>query len=451
VKLIARDCSAFVPQPTAAEAVWLRRLASNLRAQDLVLSVSGERDEDEPIVYCAWDGTWWAGRYVGTLSFEGHSLTIEPRFGLATLRNWLFEATSVVLIDAPGTLRDDESFIAQLLASVWAQGFVEAARHGLPALRRDVATKGPTIRGRLDVAASLRSIAGGGHEVVSIRSERSLDHAASDAIVAAYEALRRWLGVPDEKWMPARAKELIPLLMSITGARPRVPTKAELDRIRYTPITAGFAPVAEISRQIANRRGLAADINAGDETRGVLLDVAELWEMYVLSVLRKAAAPLTVTHGTRETSAAKKMLYSDVTGQGLGTLIPDAVIHVGGHVQGVLDAKYKSLHPSASAPNGPQREDLYQMAAYLGRFVPSGRTVSWGVLAYPQDPARPSLSQAERHSPWRLDSARKITFTSLPHVSSDAIGKLRALISQLSAGVTPGERTQGEGARGMEV
>jgi 5-methylcytosine-specific restriction enzyme subunit McrC len=142
-----------------------------------------------------------------------------------------------------------------------------------------------------------------------------------------------------------------------------VPTKAELDRIRYTPITAGFAPIAELSRQIANRRGLAADVDACGETKGVLLDVAELWEMYVLSVLRKAAAPLTVTHGTREKAATKKMLHSDVTGQGLGTLIPDAILHAGGQVQGVVDAKYKSLHPSASTPNGPQREDLYQMAA----------------------------------------------------------------------------------------
>jgi len=433
VKLVARDCSPLVPQPTAVEANWLRRLAINVRATEFVVPISGDRDEDEPVVYCAWDGTWWAGRYVGSLSFEGHSLTIEPRFGLATLRNWLFEATSVVLTDAPGKLREDESFIAQLLASVWAHGFVEAARHGLPALRRDVATKGPTIRGRLDVPASLRMIAAGGGQVVSIRSERSLDHAASDAIVAAYEVLRRWLGVPGDQWMPARAKELIPNLMAVTGARPRVPTKAELDRIRYTPITAGFAPIAELSRQIANRRGLAADVDASGETKGVLLDVAELWEMYVLSVLRKAAVPLTVTHGTREKAATKKMLHSDVTGQGLATLIPDAILHAGGQVQGVVDAKYKSLHPSASAPNGPQREDLYQMAAYLGRFIPEVGRMSWGVLAYPLDPARPSIPQAEQLSPWSLDGGRKVVFTSLPHVASDAVTKLRALIAPIAS------------------
>lgn len=431
MKLIARDCSPLAPQPTAAEATWLRRLATEVHATDLVVPVSGKRDDDEPVVYCAWDGTWWAGRYVGSLSFEGHSLTIEPRFGLATLRNWLFEATSVVLTNAPGKLREDESFIAQLLAAVWAHGFVEAARHGLPALRRDVATQGPTIRGRLDVPASLRLIAAGGGRVVSIRSERSLDHAASKAIVAAYQLLRRWLGEPDEQWMPARAKALIPHLLSATGTRPRVPTKAELDRTRYTPITAGFAPIAELSRQIASRRGLAADIDAKGETKGMLLDVAELWEMYVLSVLRKAAEPLSVIHGTRAKTDTKKMLRSDKTGQELGALIPDAILHAGGQVQGVVDAKYKSLHPSATAPHGPQREDLYQMAAYLGRFIPAGGSTSWGMLAYPLDPTRPSIPEAEQRSPWSLDGGRKMVFATLPHNASDAVSKLRKLIAPL--------------------
>ena len=433
MKLIAKDCSPLNPQPTAAEADWLRRVAASVRTGDFVVPISGDRDDDEPIVYCSWDGTWWAGRYVGSLSFEGRSLVIEPRFGLGTLRSWLFEATSVVLTVSPGRLRQDESFIAQLLASVWAHGFVEAARHGLPALRRDVATKGTTIRGRMDVAASIRLIASAGREVVSVRSERSLDHAASDAIIAAYGVLRRWLGVPDEQWMPARAKELIPHLMAVTGPRPRVPTKAELDRIRYTPITAGFAPIAELSRQIANRRGLAADVDASGETKGVLLDVAELWEMYVLSVLRKAATPLSVKHGTRERDASKKLLWSDINGQGLGTLIPDAILYARNDVQAVADAKYKSLHPSANAPNGPQREDLYQMAAYLGRFAPLEGKAAWGLLAYPDDPSRPTVAPAEQHSPWSLDQGKKVVFASLPHDAARATEKLRDLISQMTS------------------
>lgn len=432
MKLAAQDCSPLVPQPTASEAAWLRRLTTAICATELVIPMSGSRDEDEPVVYCSWDGTWWAGRYVGSLFFEGHSLTIKPRLGLATLQNWLFEATSVKLTDVSGKLRENEFFIAQLLASVWAHGFIEAARHGLPALRRNIATKGQVIRGRLDVAASLRLIGAGGDQLISIRSERSLDHAASDAIVAAYEALRCWLSVPDEKWLPDRARELLRHLTSVTGARPRVPTKAELDRIRYTPITAGFAPIAELSRQIANRRGLAADSNTNRETKGALLDVAELWEMYVLSILRKAAAPLTVIHGTRDKSTNKKLLHSDLTGQGLGTLIPDAILLSGSDIKGVVDAKYKSLHPSSRSPNGPQRDDLYQMTAYLGRFqAPAGMT-TWGLLAYPFDPCKPDMPVVERNSPWSSEDGKKIDFATLPHEPADAVAKLRALVAQVT-------------------
>lgn len=430
MKLVVRDCSPFSPQPTPAEAAWLRRLVTHVQATDLVVTLSGSLDEDAPIVYCERDGMWWAGRYIGFLSFEGSTLTIAPRFGLETLRNWLAEAISVVLTNTPGQLREDESFIVQLLASVWAHGFAQAARHGLPALRCDVATKGSVIRGRLDVAASLRSRASG--QVVSIRSERTLDHAASEALVSAYVVLHRWLAVPDEQWLPARTKELIGQLMCVTGARPRTPTKAELDRIRYTPITAGFASIAELSRQIANRQGLATNFDACCESQGILLDVAELWEMYVLSILRKAAAPWTVAHGTREKDATRTLLQSDVTGDGMGTLIPDAILHSGGTIHAVADAKYKSLWPTAAAPSGPHREDLYQMAAYLGRFAPANSRTSWGFLVYPQLSAPASIPSAEQFSPWSFNDGKKIVFTTLPHHPGDAVAKLRSLITSMT-------------------
>ena len=71
------------------------------------------------------------------------------------------------------------------------------------------------------------------------------------------------------------------------------------------------------------------------------------------------------------------------------------------------------------------------MAAYLGRFGPADGSVSWGVLAYPLDSARPLIPQAEQLNPWSLGGGRKIAFTTLPHVASDAVTKLRALIAQI--------------------
>lgn len=427
MNVVARDCSPLRPQPKGAEIEWLRRLAAATRDGSNVVPIGGERDDDEPIVHCAPDGTWWAGRYVGSVSFEGGRLTVQPRFGLSALRSWLFHATNVALVESPGVLREDESFLVQLLAAVWARGFVEAARHGLPALRREVRFTGPVLRGRLDVQSSIRLIASGGDAVASVRRERSLDHAASRAIIAAYAVLRRWVGANDDRWLPARARELLPHLIAVTGLRPQVPSRAELERVRYTPITAGFAPVAELSRQIANRRGLAADSAPAGECQGVLLDVAELWELYVLAVLRRAAAGLGVRHGTREVAAAGSLLRSEVDGAVLGALRPDALVIERGRTVGVVDAKYKQLHPTALSPNGPQREDLYQLAAYLARFGDE-RGGAWGMLAYPFDPERPLPPSAEARSPWQLDARSRVAFVTLPHELEPAAAKLRGAL-----------------------
>lgn len=100
----------------------------------------------------------------------------------------------------------------------------------------------------------------------------------------------------------------------------------------------------------------------------------------------------------------------------------------GSTIKGVVDAKYKSLHSSASSPNGPQRDDLYQMAAYLGRFQSPTGMSTWGLLAYPFDPSRPEASVVEQNSPWSLDEGRRIIFATLPHTPADAVAKLRSLV-----------------------
>jgi 5-methylcytosine-specific restriction enzyme subunit McrC len=279
-----------------------------------VVSIRGDRDEDEPVVECTPDGTWFAGRYIGSLVFEDRRLTVRPRFGLSVIRSWLSQATNVSLVDTPGKLREGDEFIVQLLGVVWARAFVEAARHGLPGLKRDVPFKGGVLRGRLDVAASARLLAAGAAQVVSVRRERSVDHAASRAIVAAYAALHRRLGRNDAFWLPERATDLLPHLIAVTGARPKVPSKAELAEVRYTPITSGFAKVAELSRRIARNRGLASDSAFEGECRGVLLDVAELWELYVLAAARRAAPDLQIKHGTVEQAAPGSLLVSEQDG-----------------------------------------------------------------------------------------------------------------------------------------
>jgi 5-methylcytosine-specific restriction enzyme subunit McrC len=423
LNLSVRDCSPFEPAPSASDAAWLGRLAAAARHGDLVIRLEEGR-EDEPVVWCERDGSWWAGRYVGSLTFEGRRLDIRPRFGENALRAWFAGAFNLALAETEGELVEDDWFVPWLLASVWSRAFVSAARHGLPALRTDIRESGLSIKGRLDVPGTVRLRASGTPGAASLRREKSLDNPISAAVVAAHAELSRWLGTRREaEWLPERVKDLLPHLVAAVGSRPRVPTRFEIDRVRLTPITAGFRPLAELSERIAGRRGLAGNASDQGNCRGVLLDVAELWELYVLAVLRRTWPGSDVMHGTRE-SATHALLRND-SGEPLGFLKPDAVVGRNGKTTAVVDAKYKRLRPT-SWNAAPQREDIYQLAAYLGRYGEAGPIL--GALIYPSDPSDPSDPPAEAGNPWRLDARKEVRFLTLPHDIDEAARKVRNTI-----------------------
>lgn len=428
MNLSVRDCSQFDSKLSADDANWLGRLAAAVRHGDLVIRLEEGR-EDEPVVWCERDGSWWAGRYVGSLTFDGRRLDIRPRFGEDTLRSWFAGAFNLALANTLGELVENDWFVPWLLALIWSRTFVSAARHGLPALRTDVRESGLSLRGRLDVSGTVLLRGAGRPGAVSLHREKSLNNPISAAVVAAYGELSRWLGSRREtEWLPKRAQDLLPHLVAAVGTRPRIPTQVELDRVRLTPITAGFRPLAELSARIAGRRGLAGNASNQSSCEGVLLDVAELWELYVLAVLRRAWPGHNVTHGTRESPA--HALLRNERGELLGFLKPDAVVGRNGRTDAVMDAKYKRLWPSLWNA-APQREDIYQMAAYLGRY---GDTLnsSRGALVYPLDPTNPSPPPSEAGNPWRLDARKEVWFLTLPHDIDEAARKVRESILIIS-------------------
>jgi 5-methylcytosine-specific restriction enzyme subunit McrC len=433
MNLQAVDCSPLPVQPTSDQADWLRDLATHFEARRHVVAFGDRSEDDEPVVYCERDGTWWAGRYVGVVRHGGGQLTIEPRFGLPTLAAWLGQAVDAVLVRSPGRLREDVPFVVQLLALVWGRAFADAARHGLPALRRDRRHVGTVVRGRLDVRGTLRELLAHREAVASVRSEKALDNPVGRVLVAAYRVLRRRLGASREgSWVPERVAELLPPLLAAVGNNPTPPTDAELARVRYTPITLGFSRAAYISRLILRYKGLLSEAEAAGESEGVLFDIAELWELFVLAALRRSGTGLEVLHGTSQEEGRKSLLVSDADGSTLGHLRPDAVVRRHHREIGVLDAKYKSPWRTKWNPNGTQREDLYQLAAYLSRYY----AASWGVLAYPRDPRMPGRPEVEERNPWRLESGQQVWMLTLPHDIEKAAAMLRPLL-MADAAVSP--------------
>src|SRR5581483_6269888 len=227
------------------------------------------------------------------------------------------------------------------------------------------------------------------------------------------------------EWRTERVRQVMPHLRAAVGSRPRLPSAFELERVRYTPITLPFKQAALLSHRVASRLGYSATDEDG-KAEGILVDVAELWELFVLNCVRTALpAGLRVEHGTR-IGRRDFVLHSERSDAQMGRLKPDVLIVQGDQAVAVIDAKYKRLVDSRERPRGVDQADLYQLLAYAMRFEPS----AFAALAYPLDPfSSAAESSARTLGPWRSDD-QKFLFRRLPVQAAECRAELQTWLSE---------------------
>jgi len=426
--LVGRDLSPFDPAPAASQAGWLKDLQEHLRASEHVIRLGDPVDDDEHdlVVYCDNAGRWQAGRYIGEIRFRGRTLRIEPRLGMPAIERLLAGATNLIGVPGSTAAQTTESFIARLMAAVWCRSLDHAARHGPPAFRRQAVFEGVHIRGQLDVRRTARLRSAGSPHVASTTRSRDVENDVSRTLVCAERVLTQHIGT--DQWQTRRAREIVPLLRGAVGARPRLPSESDLRAVRYTPITRPYQELADLSWRIARLEGFSATDDDGSAD-GLLLDVAELWELFVLHCLRVAATDLRVDHGTTDTARVHLLRSRDHAGRGLGRLLPDVLVwDHDGRARVVADAKYKLLADSAERPTGVDRGDLYQLTSYLSRYAPAGDAI--GALIYPGGDFERGPSTAERIGPWVSEVGHQVEFMHLPLDEDHAVARFGQLVDR---------------------
>ena len=376
-----------------ADHAWLESIAS-LEPEQFLLTEhepnhqTRHRPKHEPILNRDLQG-WRTGRYIGEIQHQGRTLRITPRLGIDTVAEWLSTIHNVQVVpEAAGRSDGNQSLVIQLAAAMWRAVVTKAGSHSLARQKVTRATTGLQVKGKLDAAATSRLRATGHPGLVSTVKHSTLVSPTNAAIVAADRVLESKIGNP--RWRGSRISEQLNTLRKAVGTNPRLPSSAQLSRVRYTPITLKWRAAAELSHRIASNQLLkqTADSSA---TYGLLIDVAELWERFVLHCSAKATED-NVLHGSADT-LTQHLLHSQIApNKGLGRLYPDILIGASiDHTaaRAVIDAKYKPLVD----PRGVDREDLYQVHAYSLRF-----NSAKALLAYPMIPARVSASPHQRRA-----------------------------------------------------
>lgn len=403
----------------AEEDRWLAELAERLGDNDHVVRLTGnirDDDEDEPALTRGPDGRWWAGRFIGEIRFQGRELRINPRLGIEVVGAWLAYALNLRAVPKSATQAKGGPLIARLVDQMWTSALADAARHGPPRFRRTKKEHGAYVRGRLDVRATLGHRIAGRPVVASTTRPRTLDNAVARVLVLADRTLSPLVG-PGRPWRPALADETLAQLRGAVGGAPALPTAAQLRRVRYAPITRGFEPVARLAHEIARRRATLTSASS-DDTSGMLVDVADLWELFLLHCARRAFGATRVDHGTAASATSHLLEAVTDPSRRIGRLKPDLLLlDRAGQPTAVVDAKYKRLRSTRERPTGVARGDLYQLAAYM-----AGHDVGYGALGYP--PHATDEAEAE-HGPWRLGDGALVEFLRMPAGEADCIAAMR--------------------------
>lgn len=356
---------------------------------------------------------WRAGRYVGEIYHDGQVLEIQPRLGIGTIASWIGTALNVQVVpNTAGLTTSSAPLVIQLVAALWRAALLDAGRHALPRTRTLRHGTGLQLQGRLDPGRTITRRAQGHHDLAYTQRVRTLDNAASAAIVAADRILDQHLY--GTRWRGPRLDDDLQALRSAVGSHPRLPSRDQLRQVRYTPITVKYRRAAELSWRIARNQGLRTNAT-GNTTHGLLLDVAELWELFLVHCTSRATDQ-AVTHGTTIGRGDHLLKSRSRPEEGMGRLYPDIVI--GGSdtaTAAVIDAKYKRLTP----PRGVDRDDLYQLYAYSSRH-----NTAQAALIYPHVSDTAS-DRSAKLSPWiSSDDQRSLSFFTVPVTARECVAEI---------------------------
>ena len=155
--------------------------------------------------------------------------------------------------------------------------------------------------------------------------------------------------------------------------------KALKSKALQNPIFAPYKKVLEYARFIINGNNIEEKSEAKNETYGFIINVAELFEIYITKLLQKEFSNWNVESPSLrlDEKLGKTYLYSR-------KIIPDIVMTNGSDVM-VFDTKYKKMNFYYIKGNGADvdRTDFFQINTYMSYYQNQNYNVVAGGLLYP--------------------------------------------------------------------
>jgi len=343
-----------------------------------VFKISNTVNEDE-LPLLAYDyktRKWLTGRYIGKLFFQykkkNYCFEVKPRFGNATIMHLLEEIFNIKLAQSNTSNalnnKAHNELIKKLISFIWVKQLSKANVHGLPKNKIKKHYKSSNVKGRIDVRKSILPIYNE-NLIVSRRIEKQLDATILSIIYKSYQILCKHYFLT-QNMLTDNVKEII---HSASGFKQKPITINQYQSIKYGSMYTNYKSIVDFSWNIIQRKRNSISQEHSNNTGDALfLDMAEIWEMYLMTILKKKYG----IEGWKVYSQKFSIYNQQDYKRGI---IPDLIIEKNNNVV-VFDAKYKRMENSG---RDYDRKDFFQIHTY-GSFMKARRKNLIGIgLLYP--------------------------------------------------------------------
>mgnify|MGYP001289471492 FL=1 len=345
-----------------------------------VFNLAANIKQSEPLITFNYkDKKWYAGRYIGGINFtykkEDVSITINPRFGDMVLYEMFEELFNIKFSKGMSSFKSQKKsyYLKILISYIWLQEMAKANRHGLPRKKGLKKHEGYSIKGRLLIMPSIKSIHKTG-KLISARKEQYYDQTVLKILYEAYCILRKDyclgnLNISDNAQDAIHQMET--QFIDSSFIKPH-----DFNAIKYHPIYQRYKEVVNLSWQIIQSQPGYNSQDSQATVSGFFLDMAEIWECYVRSILKKH-----ISSGWKiidsQYEVYKEMFFRR-------RIIPDIVMKKGDNYC-VFDAKYKHMKYRTSIGSyagDVDRNDFFQIHTYMSYLKSKGNMIMGGLI-YP--------------------------------------------------------------------
>jgi len=361
----------------------------------------------------------WTGRWIGQATFipsgrkKAVTLEVIPRFGNFSIFAMIEEAFSCNIVKSKGKQQastEKNSLMDLLIPFIWSHKLSQANQYGVPHNNVEQRYKGPALRGRLDVRKSIIPLFRE-HQVISIKREKQIDEPIAQIITQAYKKI---CGKIKTRLSP-NAEDALNAFCS-THYPPRYISENEYRKIHYKPIYHSFKDIVDFSWQIINARK-QADTKGNNESFSGFLDMAEIWEIFLRSILRKKFSELGWTISSPAIDVYENTFWKR-------KIIPDIVMEKGDDVV-VFDAKWKKMDGKNNdvEHSDLDRSDFFQIHSYIDYFKAQGKNVVLAGLLYPLGKDFPIGPGAAESSLWGSDEQTKFIVGGIHFKDQEEVGR----------------------------